>query len=113
MAKKNSEQKGTASVNDYAVLIAPVITEKASTAESLKSGVGRNKLVLKVARNATKPEIKAAVERVFNVRVHSVNTVNSMGKVKKTTSVIGRRAAFKKAYITLEEGHSVQVVEGL
>jgi len=113
MAKKKKEAEVKATVGQYAILIAPAITEKASTAESLKSGVGRNRLVLKVDRRATKPEIREAVERVFNVKVYSVNTVNYMGKEKRTTSVIGRRAAFKKAYITLQEGHSIQVVEGL
>ena len=113
MAKKKKAAEQKATIEHYSVLLAPAITEKASTAESLKSGVGRNRLVLKVDRRATKPEIREAVEKVFNVKVHSVNTVNYMGKAKRTTSVVGRRAAFKKAYITLEEGHAVQVVEGL
>jgi len=107
MAKKKAVES-KAGVKDFGVLLSPVITEKTAS-----SGGTKTRVVFKVARTATKPEIRAAVEKVFNVKVDSVNTVNYMGKAKKTTSVVGRRAAFKKAYVVLAEGQTLQVVEGL
>ena len=106
MAIKVSEQ--SAGVKEYSVLLAPVITEKTATAGGTKTRV-----VFKVTPTATKTEIKAAVERIFKVKVDAVKTVNYEGKAKRTTGVMGRRAAFKKAYVVLAEGQSIQLVEGL
>lgn len=109
MVKKKKTAEATAGVKDYGVLLAPVITEKGASS----GGGTRTRVVFKVLPTATKPEIKKAVEKIFNVKVDSVNTVNYMGKVKRTTTVAGRRIAFKKAYIVLAEGQNIQVVEGL
>ena len=95
-------------VSDYGVLRSPVITEKTATA-----GGNKTRVVFKVAPSATKLEVKRAVEQIFKVKVDSVNTVNYQGKMKRTTSMLGRRAAFKKAYVVLAEGQSIQLVEGL
>ena len=110
MVKKNLKEvkQQDAKVRDYGVLLAPVITEKSAAVVGTKARV-----VFKVHVDSTKLEIKAAVERVFKVKVDSVNTVNYMGKVKRRTGVEGRRAAFKKAYVVLKEGETLQVVEGI
>ena len=92
---------------NYDVIVSPVITEKATTASE------HNKVVFKVARNATKPQIKEAVEKLFDVKVKSVNTLNRRGKLKAYRNSIGRQQNFKRAIVTLEEGHRIDVTTGL
>ncbi|RMG42788.1 MAG: 50S ribosomal protein L23 [Candidatus Dadabacteria bacterium] len=106
MARDN--KKEPASVNDYKVIQRPVITEKSSLA-----GEDGRTVVFKVARSATKTDIRRAIERAFKVEVVAVRTANYLGKLKRTTRSAGHRAAFKKAYVTLKEGHSIDIVEGL
>ncbi|CAH1666519.1 50S ribosomal protein L23 [Chelatococcus asaccharovorans] len=91
----------------YDVIVGPVITEKATTASE------HNKVVFKVAGKATKPQIKAAVEKLFDVKVLSVNTLVTKGKVKRFRNTLGQRSDVKKAVVTLAEGHSVDVTTGL
>ena len=91
----------------YDVIVAPVITEKAPMLSE------HNKVVFKVARTATKPQIKAAVEKLFDVKVKSVNTIVTEGKVKVFRGRLGQRSDVKKAVVTLEEGHSIDVTTGL
>ena len=91
----------------YDVLIAPVITEKATTASE------HGKVVFKVARSATKPQIKEAVEKLFDVKVKSVNTLVRQGKVKAFKGRIGQQSDVKRAIVTLEEGHRIDVTTGL
>ena len=91
----------------YDVIVAPVITEKATMLSE------HNKVVFKVARTATKPQIKAAVEKLFDVKVKSVNTIVTEGKVKMFRGRLGQRSDVKKAVVTLEEGHSIDVTTGL
>ncbi|MBX6425263.1 MAG: 50S ribosomal protein L23 [Variibacter sp.] len=91
----------------YDVIIAPVITEKATAASE------RNQVIFKVAKNATKPQIKEAVERLFDVKVKSVNTLVRKGKVRAFRGVRGVTSDVKKAIVTLEEGHSIDVTTGL
>jgi large subunit ribosomal protein L23 len=98
------------STNDprhYDVLIAPVITEKATAASE------HSKVVFKVAREATKPQIKEAVEKLFDVKVKSVNTLVRKGKVKAFKGRIGQLQDTKRAIVTLEEGHRIDVTTGL
>jgi len=84
------------------VLVAPIISEKAtSVAEQ------HNQVMFKVLRNATKPEIKAAVELMFKVEVDSVRTVNQKGKVKRFGGRVGRRDHVKKAYVSLKPGQEL------
>ena len=84
------------------VLIAPIVSEKATmTAEK------HNQVLFKVMRDATKPEIKAAVELMFKVEVESVSTVNQKGKVKRFGKSIGRRDHVKKAYVSLKAGQQL------
>ena len=81
------------------ILRAPVISEKSSAAQQDK-----NTLVFKVLKDATKDEIKAAVETLFNVKVEAVRTLNFQGKVRRTARGFGKRSDWKKAYVTLPEG---------
>ena len=91
----------------YDVVIAPVITEKATTASE------HNKVVFKVASTATKPQIKTAVEKLFDVKVKSVNTLVRKGKIKAFRGTRGEQSDVKKAIVTLEEGHRIDVTTGL
>ena len=91
----------------YDVIIAPVITEKATIASE------RNQVMFKVARNATKPQIKEAVEKLFDVKVKSVNTNIRVGKVKASRGRVGVQSEVKRAIVTLEEGHRIDVTTGL
>jgi len=98
------------STNDprhYDILIAPVVTEKATMASE------HNKVVFKVARNATKPQIKEAVEKLFDVKVKAVNTLVRKGKHKAFRGRPGVQSDVKKAVVTLEEGHRIDVTTGL
>lgn len=94
-------------IRHYDVIVSPVITEK-STLVSEQSQV-----VFNVARRATKPEIKAAVEALFGVKVTAVNTLLRKGKTKRFRGIAGRQSDVKKAYVTLAEGQSIDVSTGL
>jgi len=72
-----------------------------------------NQVTFKVAKTATKPEIKAAIEELFSVKGKSVNTLGTKGKVKRFRGIVGRRADVKKAIVTLEEGQSIDVTTGV
>ena len=91
----------------YDILIAPVVTEKATMASE------HNKVVFKVARTATKPQIKEAVEKLFDVKVKSVNTLVRKGKTKVFRGNFGSQSDVKRAVVTLEEGHRIDVTTGL
>jgi large subunit ribosomal protein L23 len=84
------------------VLVAPIVSEKATTV-----GEKNNQVLFKVLRDATKPEIKAAVELMFKVEVASVQTVNQKGKAKRFGRSIGRRDHVKKAYVSLKPGQEL------
>ncbi|MFV0281836.1 MAG: 50S ribosomal protein L23 [Rhodoblastus sp.] len=94
-------------VRHYDVIVAPVITEKATFASEL------NKVVFKVRKDATKPQIKAAVESLFDVKVESVNTLLRKGKTKVFRGTRGTQSDVKKAVVTLAEGHRIDVTTGL
>lgn len=105
---KQAQEGAPANVSDYSLVLSPMITEKTS----MVGGAG-NRVVFKVDRRVTKDQIKAAVQRVFKVTVTDVNTVNYLGKPKRTSRSEGRRTAYKKAYVTLQAGQSINVIEGL
>jgi large subunit ribosomal protein L23 len=96
-----------ADLRHYDTIIAPVITEKSTNASE------HNKVVFRVATSATKPEIKAAVEALFNVKVTAVNTLNRAGKNKRFRGIAGKQNNTKKAVVTLAEGQSIDVTTGL
>ncbi|ALK09161.1 50S ribosomal protein L23 [Blastochloris viridis] len=91
----------------YDVIVSPVITEKATMASE------NNQVVFKVARTATKPQIKEAVEKLFEVKVEAVNTLVRKGKVKRFRGRIGEQSDVKRAIVTLAEGHKIDVTTGL
>ena len=97
----------TSDPRHYDIILAPVITEKATIASEY------NKVVFKVARNATKPQIKEAVEKLFDVKVKQVNTLNRKGKVRVFKGRPGELQTTKRAIVTLEEGHRIDVTTGL
>lgn len=91
----------------YDVIVAPVVTEKSTMASE------HNKVVFKVQGGATKPQIKEAVEKLFDVRVKSVNTLVRKGKTKAFRGTFGTQSDVKRAVVTLEEGHRIDVTTGL
>jgi large subunit ribosomal protein L23 len=91
----------------YDIIVSPVITEKATMASEF------NKVVFKVASKATKPQIKDAVEKLFDVKVKSVNTLVRKGKTKVFRGQFGSQSNVKRAVVTLEEGHRIDVTTGL
>ena len=91
----------------YDVILSPVITEKATLASD------KNQVMFRVATTATKPQIKEAVEKLFDVKVKSVNTNVRKGKVKAFKGTVGRQSPVKRAIVTLEEGHRIDVTTGL
>jgi len=84
------------------VLVAPIVSEKATAAAE-----ERGQVLFKVVRDATKPEIKAAVELLFKVEVKSVQVLNQKGKVKRFGGRVGRRDHVKKAYVALKDGQEL------
>ena len=91
----------------YDLVRSPVVTEKSTR------GSEHNQVTFKVPLDATKPEIKAAVEGLFQVKVVAVNTVRQLGKTKRFRGRPGTRPDFKKAMVTLAEGHTIDVTTGV
>ena len=89
------------------VLLAPQISEKATYVADK-----HNQVIFRVASDATKPEIKAAVELLFKVEVGAVQVANVKGKVKRFKGAVGRRKGWKKAYVSLKPGQELNFVEG-
>jgi large subunit ribosomal protein L23 len=96
-----------ADLKHYDTIVAPVITEKSTAASE------HNKVIFTVAPGATKPEIKAAVEALFKVKVTAVNTLNRKGKRKRFRGIAGKQKDVKRAIVTLAEGDSIDVATGL
>jgi large subunit ribosomal protein L23 len=91
----------------YQTILSPLVTEKATALSE------RNQVVFKVAIDATKPEIKAAVEGLFGVKVLAVNTMVVKGKTKRFRGREGQRSDWKKAMVRLAEGQSIDLTTGL
>jgi large subunit ribosomal protein L23 len=96
-----------AAARHYDTILSPVITEKATMLSE------HNKVVFRVAKHATKPEIAEAVEALFKVNVVKVNTLNLKGKTKRFRGHLGRRSDVKKAIVTLADGQSIDITTGL
>ena len=92
----------------YDVIVAPIITEKSTMV--LETG---NQVVFKVQPSATKPQIKQAVEALFNVKVKAVNTIVRKGKLKTFKGIRAIQSDTKKAIVTLEPGHSIDIGSGI
>lgn len=101
MSKKVSESRM------HQIILGPVISEKGT-----RVAEKRNQAVFKVSRDAQKPEIKQAVEKIFNVKVEGVQTLNVKGKSKRFGQSIGRRSDWKKAYVTLAAGQQIDFLSG-
>ena len=97
----------TSDPRHYDIILSPVITEKATNASE------QDKVIFKVAMTATKPQIKEAVEKLFDVKVKSVNTLHRRGKWKLFKGRAGRLSDTKRAIVTLEEGQKIDVTTGL
>ena len=96
-----------ATARHYDTILSPVITEKTTLLSE------QNKVVFKVANDATNDEIAAAVEELFKVKVTKVNTIVTKGKTKRFRGIVGRRNDVKKAIVTLAEGQSIDITTGL
>ena len=94
-------------VRAYDIVRSPVITEKATM------GSEHGQVTFRVPLDATKGEIKAAVEMVFNVKVKAVNTLRQIGKTKRFKGFVGKRSDYKKAIVSLAEGHTIDVTTGV
>ena len=105
MVKSNKSNNVSAKM--YDTLVRPVITEKSML--SSKAG----KVTFLVPLSATKDEVKAAVEAIFNVKVNKVNTIRQFGKEKRFRGYVGQRSDFKKAVVTLAEGQNIDVTTGI
>ena len=105
MAK--ATKKSQVDVNHYDVVLAPIITEKTTLLSE------QNAVVFKVANDASKPQIKAAVEALFGVSVTGVNTLTQKGKTKRWKGRPYTRSDVKKAIVTLAEGQSIDVTTGI
>ncbi|HEX5779957.1 MAG TPA: 50S ribosomal protein L23 [Xanthobacteraceae bacterium] len=103
----SKQAKAAQDPRHYDVILSPVVTEKATMASQ------NNQVIFRVARTATKPEIKDAVEKLFNVKVEGVNTLVVKGKTKYFRQRKGTRSDVKKAIVTLAEGHSIDITTGL
>jgi large subunit ribosomal protein L23 len=104
---KSAKAAGGIDTRHYDVIVAPHITEKATLLSE------NNAVVFKVANDATKPQIKSAVEALFGVKVKAVNTLTTKGKTKKWKGRPYTRSDVKKAIVTLVEGQSIDITEGL
>ncbi|MEC7259209.1 50S ribosomal protein L23 [Arenibacterium halophilum] len=97
----------SAKAEHYDVIRKPIITEKSTMASE------NGAVVFEVAMDSNKPQIKEAVEALFNVKVKAVNTTITKGKTKRFRGLMGKRKDVKKAYVTLEEGNTIDVTTGL
>ena len=107
MSWKYLHKKNVGRERMYDLLRSPVITEKSTL------GSEHNQVTFRVPMDATKPEIKAAVEGLFEVKVETVRTLIQKGKTKRFKGQLGKRSDYKKAVVRLAEGHSVDVTTGL
>ncbi len=94
-------------IKHYDVILGPIVTEKSTMLSE------NNVVTFKVPMTASKPQIKAAVEALFSVKVDAVNTIRQNGKTKRFKGVMGRRSDIKKAMVKLAEGHSIDVTTGV
>jgi large subunit ribosomal protein L23 len=107
MAKAAKKQEPQVELGHYDVVLAPHITEKSTLVSE------QNAVVFKVAKDATKPQIKAAVEALFGVSVTGVNTIVQKGKTKRWKGTPYQRSDMKKAIVTLAEGQTIDVTTGI
>ena len=94
-------------IKNYKIIVKPIITEKSSL------GSEYNQVTFQVDSDSTKKDIKNAVENIFKVKVKKVNTTNIKGKLKSFRGTLGRRSNYKKAFVTLEDGQTIDINAGV
>ena len=94
-------------IKNYNIIVKPIVTEKSSL------GSEYNQVTFQVDSSSTKKDIKNAVENIFKVKVKKVNTSNVKGKLKSFRGTLGRRSNYKKAFVTLEEGQTIDINAGV
>ncbi len=107
MSRRSARNVTVTDIQAYDLIRAPMVTEKSTM------GSEHNQITFRVPLTATKPEIRAAVETVFKVKVKAVNTLRQKGKTKRFRGKKGRRPDFKKAIVSLAEGESIDVTSGI
>ncbi|OHC74558.1 MAG: 50S ribosomal protein L23 [Rhodospirillales bacterium RIFCSPLOWO2_12_FULL_58_28] len=107
MSKSKAKIADSVMARMYKVIHSPVVTEKATLLSQF------NQVTFRVPLDACKPEIKAAVEALFKVKVNAVNTLRQKGKLKRFKGRLGKRSDFKKAVVTLAEGQSIDITTGI
>jgi len=106
-ARAPMKQPVVSAVKACDLILSPVVTEKSTM------GSEHNQVTFRVPLTATKPEIRAAVETLFKVKVTGVNTIRQTGKTKRFRGVVGKRPDFKKAIVSLSEGDRIDVTTGI
>ncbi len=107
MSRRGGKPVQVTQIRAYDIIRSPVVTEKSTL------GSEHNQVTFRVAMDATKPEIKSAIEILFKVKVSGVNTLRQQGKVKRFRGIKGKRPDYKKAIVTLVEGQNIDVTTGI
>ncbi len=107
MSRRSARNVTVSEIEAYDLIRSPMVTEKSTM------GSEHNQVTFRVPLSATKPEIRAAVEMLFKVKVKAVNTLRQKGKTKRFRGKMGRRPDFKKAIVSLAEGESIDVTSGI
>ncbi|MBK17349.1 MAG: 50S ribosomal protein L23 [Rhodospirillaceae bacterium] len=107
MSARREKPVSVSTIQAYDIILAPMVTEKSTM------GSEHNQVTFRVPLSATKPEIKAAIEELFKVKVDAVNTLRQKGKVKRFRGKLGKRPDYKKAIVSLAEGEMIDVTTGI
>ena len=107
MSARREKPVSVSSIEAYDIILAPLVTEKSTM------GSENNQITFRVPLSATKPQIKAAIEQLFKVKVNAVNTLRQKGKVKRFRGRLGKRPDYKKAIVSLADGEMIDVTTGI
>ena len=107
MSARREKPVSVSSIEAYDIILAPFVTEKSTM------GSENNQITFRVPLSATKPQIKAAIEQLFKVKVNAVNTLRQKGKVKRFRGKLGKRPDYKKAIVSLADGEMIDVTTGI
>ena len=107
MSARREKPVSVSSIEAYDIILAPLVTEKSTM------GSENNQITFKVPLSASKPQIKAAIEQLFKVKVNAVNTLRQKGKVKRFRGKLGKRPDYKKAIVSLADGEMIDVTTGI
>ena len=107
MSARREKPVSVSLIEAYDIILAPLVTEKSTM------GSENNQITFRVPLSATKPQIKAAIEELFKVKVNAVNTLRQKGKVKRFRGKLGKRPDYKKAIVSLADGEMIDVTTGI